>query len=465
MIIIYNIFQVPVNWFKRLNLYLLYIYINLLLQKYINNITGLQLFQLLRFGTMLLISIVFAKSSLPTEAIGNYELFIFISMLVSSFWLNSLIQSLLPLYKNPDQPNTKNNKSPEIFNAYIIISLLSILTILLLIIFQNPLSKVISHSGSIPYFNLILIYTFFSNPSFLIEYIYLLKNKPGSIIRYGVVSFSVHLVFVSLPVILGMGLQTALLGLLAVTFARYCWLLFLLSKHAQLSISTGFIKKHLHYAWPLMISSLVGGSAIYVDGFLVVNKFDSATFAIFRYGAREFPLVMLMANALSTAMIKDFSLKENLQTSLHQLRKKSENLMHLLFPVTIVFLLSSQWLYPVIFNSNFRESADIFNIYLLLITTRLLFPHTILIGSKKMNIIMYASFAELLTNVILSIIFINIWGIEGIAFATVIAYTLQKVIWIVYNKKVLNISPRKYIPLRTFAFYCFMTILIFTFML
>jgi len=260
---------------------------------------------------------------------------------------------------------------------------------------------------------------------------------------------------------MGMGMIMAINGLVIIFILRYIWLLVLLRKYAQFRPSVKFIKEHVHYAWPLVFSALLGSSATYIDGFLVLNNFDSTTFAIFRYGAKEFTLVVLMANDLSNAMIADFSGGNNLNESLRALKKRSAGLMNMLFPVAVIFLLFSQWLYPKVFNPDFLESATIFNIYLLLIISRLVFPHTILIGIQKTKVIMYASFAELVLNLSLSLLFINRWGIEGVAFATVIAYTLQKVTWIAYNKISLGISPDKYIPVRLLFIYSFIILFVF----
>jgi O-antigen/teichoic acid export membrane protein len=435
----------------------------LYIQKYIDNISGLQLFQLLRFGTLLLISIVFTKSHLSAEAIGEYELFLFITALFCSFWINGLIQSFITLYKNNTTFQSSEGRSPELFNAFILISFLSVLTILGFLIFKDPLSEAFTNSGTIPYFELILIYIFFSSPSFLIEYIYLLKSRPRLMLIYGLITFSLQFLLVSLPAVFGYDLETALQGLVLISVLRYLWLLLLLIKHSRLSFSAGFIKEHIYYAYPLILSTLLGSSAIYVDGILVLNYFDSSTFAIFRYGAKEFPLVLLMANALSTAMIAEFTAKDNLSKTLSSLKKRSAGLMHLLFPVSILFLMFSHWLYPRVFNPDFADSAVIFNIYLLLIISRLVFPHTILIGLKKTNMIMYASFAELVVNVSLSIIFIRYWGLEGIAFATVIAFAVQKIIWMIYNNRILGISPKDYIPIKVLALYSLITLTVFYF--
>ena len=423
----------------------------------INSISGLQYFQLLRYGTLLLISIVFAKSGLTVDAIGEYEVFLFIATLACSFWINGIIQSFLPLFRNNNSINETGDKSPELFNVFVLISLFSFFAIVVLVLFQLFFSGVFQDSDSNLYFLLLLIYVFFSSPAYLVEYFYLLKNKPVGMLKYGILTFAAQFLLMAIPAFLGMSMLNSIIGLVIISLVRYVWLIALLRKYAQFTLSGNFIKEHLHLAWPLVISSLLGSSAQYVDGFLVLNKFDTDTFAIFRYGAKEFPLVILMANALSTAMTAEFSVKDKQMDALKTLRHKTKRLMHLLFPVTIALIIFSNWLYPRIFSESFTSSAVIFNIYLLLIISRLLFPHSILIGLKKTKIIMYASVADLSVNVVLSIVFIYFWGIEGVAFATFVAYAVQKIIWIIYIKRVLGILPNQYIPIFIWVIYSTIT--------
>lgn len=432
-------------------------------KNYINNISGLQFFQLLRFGTLLLISVVFAKSNFGNDVIGLYEIFLFISSLLCTFWISGLIQSFLPLYNNNSTFKKSKGKSPEIFNLFLLVSFLSILVVLMLLTFKRSIASAFTPNSEIPFFKLILAYILFSCPAFLVEYIYLVRNEAIKIIRYGIVTFFVQFILVALPAILGYSMEYCITGLVLISVVRYGWLLVLLKKYSLFKPSLKFMKEHISFAFPLIISILLGSSAQYVDGFLVLNNLDESTFAIFKYGAKEFPLVLLMANALSTAMIPEFSDKKDLTQALSRLRKKSANLMHLLFPVSILFLLGSEWIYPRLFNENFAESAKIFNIYLLLIISRLVFPHSILIGLKKTKIVMYASMAELVINVVLSINFFVLWGIEGIAFATVIAFAIQKIIWIIYNTIVLKITAKNYIPIFELAAYSVLLLSVYSF--
>ncbi|MBN2774646.1 MAG: polysaccharide biosynthesis C-terminal domain-containing protein [Prolixibacteraceae bacterium] len=433
--------------------------------KYLNTISGLQAFQLIRFGSFFLISIIFTKSNLTTEAIGSFEIFLFLATLLCSFWINGLIQSFLPLFsKNNSFGENSHKKSPELFNAFLLITFLSLVVILILVFLKNPIAGLLNQTETIPYFYLLLPYIFLSCPAYLIEYIYLLKNKPGWILKYAIITFSVQVLLISAPPVFGYGMEYSIGGLVLMTGVRYIWIIALLFKYAKPIFSPAFISEHLKFGAPLIASALLASSAIYIDGAIVLNKFDTATFAIFRYGAKELPFVVLLANAFSTAVIPEFSGGGKLTEALKKLKTRSANMMHFLFPLTIVFLLTSNWLYPRIFNENFTESAWIFNIYLLLISSRLVFPHHILIRLKKTNIIMYASLAEFVVNATLSIIFIQFWGIEGVAFATVIAYILQKIIWIVYNKSRLKIEPLKYIPITPLVIYSIILAVVFIIM-
>lgn len=211
------------------------------------------------------------------------------------------------------------------------------------------------------------------------------------------------------------------------------------------------------------MATLLSGSAQFVDGFIVTSYFDEGTFAVFRYGARELPLAMLLANALSTAMLHEFANKNQLKQNVQKLKDSVTRLSHFLFPVTALLMLISHPIFPIIFNPKFAESATIFNIYLLIIISRLLLPQTILNGLQISEPIMIASLLELILNVSLSLILVQFLGISGIAFATFIAYLFEKIYLSVVVKKKLNVGISEYIPLKIYSIYSVAILLVFIF--
>jgi len=435
--------------------------VNLNISKYINNISGLQVFQILRFGTLFLINIVFAKY-IPINENGNYQTLIFVAGLVTSFWISGLIQSFLTLYKNNKTFGFYDisKKSPKIFNLFILVSFLSLLAFFVVYIFEKNIAEVEFQTENIPYLNLLLIYIFLSGPTYIIEYIYLVKDKPKSVIKYGFISFLVQFILVVSPAIFHYGISYCLWGLIGSTIIRYIWLLFLLLRYSTFVISLNFMKEHFLLALPLILSALLSGSIPYINGIIISSKINKEAFTIFRYGAMELPFVYLFATAFSNAMVQEFS-TGNLSELLIKIKNKSLRLMHFLFPVTIIFLLLSNWLYPLIFSHDFTKSAGIFNVFLVLIVSRLIFPQTILIGLKQTRVIMFASLCEIILNTSLSLIFINYYGIIGVAYATFIASVFEKLISVIYCSIYLKINPQQYISLSKYFAYSFITIIVY----
>jgi hypothetical protein len=167
----------------------------------------------------------------------------FIASAVSFFWVNGLIQSLLPLYNSNKTFRVlavnKKSKSPELFNAFVLLSAFSFLAYIFCLLFQRAF-HLFEGVKDISFMNLIFVYILLSNPGHLIEYIYLLKNKSTELIIYGFSTFAMQLVIVTLPVISGYPVEFAIWGLNLISVIRLLWLGVLLRRHARLKISSGF---------------------------------------------------------------------------------------------------------------------------------------------------------------------------------------------------------------------------------
>jgi O-antigen/teichoic acid export membrane protein len=413
----------------------------------LNTISAFQIYQLIRYTTLILIGIIFAKSLLTQQAIGEYETFVFLAGAVSFFWLNGLLKALLPLSAEGEQSRA------ALFSSFVLISVFSLFAGLLLYLTQPFFSEYLLNGKKVPEIGLMVIYLVFGVPANMAEYFYLIRKRNKSLVVFAVVSFFVQFLLVVIPVIAGYSIQWALRGLVVSALLRYGWLWGLFIIYSEIRFSIVFAKAHLKLGGPLVVATFLSGSAHFVDGFIVTSRFDESTFAIFRYGARELPLATLLANALSSAMLPVFAVKEKLKENLMQLKGSVRRLMHFLFPLTAVLLLVSHPVFPVLFNPAFKESATIFNIYLLLIISRLLMPQTILNGLKHTNPIMLASLLELLLNVSLSLLFVQFWGIAGIAFATFIAYIFEKLYLVIVVQRKLNIRLIDYHPVKCYVIY------------
>ena len=408
-----------------------------------------------------IISIVLTKSSLSTQDIGQFEIFMFISGLMTFFWVTGIIQSLLPLYhRNKTYRKMGDNgvdKSPEVFNAFLLLCFFSLLFFILGHVLKGNFS-VFHNSGNVPFINLLLLYILLNSPVQLIEYIYLLNNRSYRIFQYGVYTFTAQLIFIITPLLLGEGIIWSIYGLLLITCFRWIWLIILLRRYTEMKISIEFIKEHLYLGIPLIITTLISGSGQYTDGIIISAVYqDPASFAVFRYGAKEFPLVLMLANGLNAAMLSEFATRDKMKESIDIIRVKSKRLMHLLFPATMVMMLISRWIYPLMFRPEFEKSSGIFLVYALLIIPRLVFPQTIIVGRKKTHIALIAAILEIVINISLSLLMIK-WGYKlvGVAVSTFIAYVVSNLFLVGYVWFKMKIKPSEYIPLKVFAIYSFL---------
>jgi O-antigen/teichoic acid export membrane protein len=423
-----------------------------------SNVNALQAYQLMRYGSLLLIGILLSKSGIGRTNIGNYETFLLISGAFTFFWVNGFLKVMMPLSSEKTPTETK----VLLFNAFIVLLFFSSLAGLLSFSLSKPFSEILLNGNSVPMPQILAAYIFLNSPSLMIEYIYLIRNEPKKIILYGIITFGLQILAIGIPPFFGLGLNFILPLLAIVSAIRFIWLITILIRYSKARFDKKILTEFLQLGTPLVISTLLGSSAAYIDGFIVTSKFSPDDFAIYQYGARELPLALLLANSLNMAMLPLLA-RKNFRNSLSEFRSEIYRLHWVLFPVSIILILTSHWFYPLVFNPQFEASATIFNVSLLLIINRLLFPQTILTAQKKNHIQVWASLTEILVNVTLSFWFATIFGLVGVAYATFVAYLVEKIFLTIACRKMLNVSLKEYLPLN--LYFLSSTILIVIFVL
>ena len=309
----------------------------------ITTTAALQFNQLLRQASLVLTSILLAKSGLTTDSIGVYETLLFIGTTLSYFWINALIQSALIFIPSVDE----KEKPKTIFNIFLLFNALCLTLFLLLLGFKQPISLLFSDNADLPFFDLYALFILLNFPPFLLESIWTVGNKPFHILAYALTSHILLPIFTVLPLWLGKPFVWSFYGMVCVAAIRYIWLIInILKLHKPLDFSFKIIRPFVLLALPLMAYSFLNG---FVTSFTswIVNWFhegDRSVFAVFRYGAREFPLALALAVGLSNSMIPVIS--SNMQEGLSILKKKSERLWHILFPSSIVLMLTSKFIFP-----------------------------------------------------------------------------------------------------------------------
>ena len=422
-------------------------------------VKGLQIFQILRFLSFFITGILLSKTFLKTAEIGIYENLMFLSGAFSFFWVSGILNAVVAKYDDSDIKKSDG----LIYNSSLLIFLINILLIILLLILEQWASHLIPENPE-TYYPLLIVYILLNNTSFINEYYFLLKKKTIPLILYGLGSFLLHLAFVFIPLYFGGTLSCIFYGLIALALIKNLILLYNLRIGIKSSFNFTVIKELGEVALPLILSLLIAGSAEYVDGFLISTHFRNDAFAIFRYGAREFPLSLLMANSLSMAIIPRLRKGEYIDSNgLENLKAETNSLMHLVFPTSILLMLASPYLYPIVFRPEFISSSSIFNIYLLLVISRVLFPQSIIMSQVRTSVIFKTAIAEIFINVLASYALMLQFGMIGVAYGTFIAFFCEKIILAIYCHFELKIPLSRYLNVKVWLIYTIMLLIAFSY--
>ncbi len=416
----------------------------------------------MRFATALLIGVLLVRFfHLSTLEIALYEVLLFLGNFLSFFWISAGIKSLLSQYAK------EKNQQGVLINLAFLLLLLGILAGGLLYCLQDFIIPKFTQYDKLAHLELISLFLIFNAPAALIEYIYLVQKKEKAILWYGSLLFSSQLLFIIIPLAFNWGLKGVFQGLLLWSILKFAWLLKLLfsgislSKSASKTPSSGSTKAGLNSSqlkrllllmFPLSLHMLIGGGMEYVDGFIVTSHFaDTGMFAVFRYGARELPLVTILTAALTATLIP--LAVENQALAIGKIKTEVAKLARWLFPVTVILMLLSPYLFPLVYTDKFAESAQVFNVYLLIISSRLLLPQVIIYAQQHNFVLVWSAIIEVLINVGLSLYLVQTHGLEGIAFATVIAYLVNKIILITYVHFTFQIPLTSYLQTKKYLFY------------
>lgn len=411
----------------------------------------LQLYNFLRQGSLLIISVALAKSNTDIRLIAGFETSMLLSAASSFFTIAALGHCLYPIMAKATEID-RPQYYLHTFVLYAISGFIAALGILISAQFIEDdyfSSKLFWYPAT---------YILFNAASYLTENYFVIENKLQSAALWGGLSFFIQIFLICFPLIYLKNLELALLLMSIFAGIRFVisgWLVLRINKH--LTFNRSIFKLMLNRSWPVMLSLLAGSGFVYVNQMLVKKSFDATDFAMYRYGTREFPLFAILTNSFSSLFSAAYA---NHAEKSHS--AGFQRLAHQVFIPAILLMWLSEPLFKLFFNDTLSASWPLFNILLLIVPTKLLFPQSVLLAKGKTGYLLYASIIESITGIILAIWWIPLFGLDGAAWALITAFMMEKIILMAYCAKE-NVPIRHYTDLKTLLFY--LLILLISFLL
>ncbi|HEX2901098.1 MAG TPA: polysaccharide biosynthesis C-terminal domain-containing protein [Bacteroidia bacterium] len=404
------------------------------------------MYQVSRYGALLLGAVFMARLGAEKQDINHFETLVLISGSVTFFWVGGLLDGFLLLYKrNADGKSAGILKDSQW--AMLTLAVASTLAFFLLGYLGYPELDL----GIVGVFAL---YHCLETLSHQFPYMLVATGRSRDLLGYAVLSGLGYVLCIAIPFLAGWGMEGVVPMLLLYVAAKAVWGFQRLAGQGFGSQAPGESYRTLwKISLPLALATLLSQGAVYVDGFLVENYFPDA-FVDFRYGAKEFPLVLLLANSMSIVKAGEIAAahgSEKLDEALQQLRKASSRLILSMFPIAMAFLLASGPLFALVFKGRFPLAVPVFDLFLLLTIPRLMFPQSVIRGYHKTFAMSFSAGVELVLNVVLSLVLMQYYGIAGIAAGTVIAFFAEKILLLTYTQFKLGVGWTRYAPVGQWA--------------
>ena len=412
---------------------------------------ALQIFNVLRFIATFFTGVVMVKIGWSTSEVEQYELLMLLFGMVSFFWVSGGQSALLSIIASLDSKD-QDASLKRIMFVVCILSFLAGIGVYIIGLYIFQLNKTLLF--------LLSLYTAFNIPSLFIHLKFLLKDNPKQILVFGLINFGAQFLTVAIPLIIGWNLHGIIKALIVLAVIRY--VAFFLIIGVDYKIKVGSLgKRWLLLSLPLAIHMLIGISPEYVDALLIESYINQpGSYAVYKYGARELPVLVGLIGAISTVSIPLLVKKEF--EGLQLLKTKVSSLANILFPCSIVLIFIGDFLFEWFYDEAYLVSADIFKIFLLIIITRFWIPHTIIIARNNNYLLVWSGILELVVNVGISFYLINDFGVIGIAIGTVVGNLVQKIFLITVVWSKYQIQPSAYMPVRLLGFWSILLILSFS---
>ncbi|HKK87912.1 MAG TPA: polysaccharide biosynthesis C-terminal domain-containing protein [Saprospiraceae bacterium] len=386
---------------------------------------ALQFHAFLRLGTQILLGILPVKLGYEISQTSQLELYLFYGAALSFFITGALNKTIL----------TNNGKTAE-FTALLIGSFLTVLSAV------AAWCIAYSVEGINPYLlsGLVLALPLANS----IEHFILIHKKLKWLFVFSLSYIGIYLIVISLLFFWHRSIEEVITAIIGIhLFKSLLVLVFARGLRPPL-----FQKALFHTFVDFLGIALLGGLMNFLDGFILNYLFPEYPFSVFRYGARELPLLNIIFTSMAAGFILTIQQKSDWQ---EQMKRRLKFLLNWSFPLVALLFFLSPYVYEWVFSSEYRVSAIFFNIYLLMLLFRVMIGQSVLMAYKKERILLILTGVELAGNIVFSIVFGLIWGILGIMFATVLAYAIHKVLLVFYLSHKLNISISSFFPIKSYA--------------
>lgn len=191
------------------------------------------------------------------------------------------------------------------------------------------------------------------------------------------------------------------------------------------TFSFTFLREHLAYALPFGLAGILWVMQNDLHTYFIGWRFSDAEYAIYAYGCFQIPLIVMLAESVTSVLIPKMSelqLTDDRREMIRLTGRAMQKLAVFYFPVFVFLMIVSETLVVTLFTRNYLDSVPIFRINLLLLPTLILISDPIVRSYKELGRFLVGlrvvMFIFLFGALYFSIDYLSMTGIIAIAVAS-----------------------------------------------
>lgn len=287
----------------------------------------------------------------------------------------------------------------------------------------------------------------------LAEPVFVVLNRKKWLLGYNLVFNFLDVFLIIIPFYFHVPLKNIVLIMAIGPVLRTVFIGGLVSSQLHDSVAWGDLKKELrksfYYAIGLFFVAIAGMASVEVDKWVVSNYYVSdLMYAVYAIGARKIPFLSAVTSSITSSLIVHYSSQiknNNYEEILRAIRSVTDKLFLLILPLLAWLFVFAREVMVILFQ-KYAASAPIFRIYLFIIITNFFFAQSILLGKGMSRINAWIGAAEVLINIIMSLLLVRFIGMIGPAIATLIAHWAFQLMIMWYCRQKYDIPIRQFLP-------------------
>jgi len=403
-----------------------------------------------------LVSSILLSRLLSIDEYANYRQVILVYALINPILALGFDRSM---YYNFEK--NKDNHGEQILNVqYIVLSIAILFSVFFMVGGAGLISQLFNNSNIEKGIIIYSIFAIVNLPVLLLQPVLVLNKKIKLLTTFNILNKIFSVLVTVLIAFFYRDANSILISLLFVGLVTFVVVQIILLKNSSkvnsFKYDHSIIKDYSKIGLPLLIASMMGIAGKNIDKLLISTMMTPADFAVYTNGAIEIPMIGAITGAVMVVILADFTKLLNqgkVKETFELWGKAVETTSSILIPLMFLLLLNADWLIVAMYGEKYIDSVIPFKIYLLLLPIRTMTFSSLITASGKTKIISKGALLFLISNVILSVIFIKILGFSGPAIATVLTTYLLGIFYSINISKVNKVSFFKVFVLRTQIIY------------